>query len=115
EATGLLRDALELGESMAELQRISPPLWGLAETALHDGDLATAISLCERGFEASDRVADSAYLFPFLITGMRAHLGRADHDAARDWLARLEKGLARRAIPGTLPAIDHACGLLQLA
>jgi DNA-binding CsgD family transcriptional regulator/tetratricopeptide (TPR) repeat protein len=115
EATGLLREALELGESMAELQRISPPLWGLAEAALRQGDLSSAISLCERGFDASHRVGDSAYLFPYLVTGMRAHLGCGDHEAAQDWLARSEKGLARRAIPGTLPAVDHASGLLQLA
>ena len=37
-ATGLLSEALALGEPMAELQRLSPPLWGLAEIARCQGD-----------------------------------------------------------------------------
>jgi predicted ATPase/DNA-binding CsgD family transcriptional regulator len=113
-ATELLGEALALGESMAELQRISPPLWGLAETALLRGDFDDATALCERGFELSDEVADAAYLFPFLVTGTRARLAKHDVDGADDWIRRVEKVLARRAIRGTLPAIDHARGLLQL-
>ena len=113
-ATELLGEALALGESMAELQRISPPLWGLAETALLRGDHGDAIALCERGFELSDEVCDAAYLFPFLLTGTRARLAHHDADGAQDWISRVEKVLARRAIRGTLPAIDHARGLLEL-
>ncbi len=114
-AEGLLGEALQLGQVLDELQRVSPALWGLAEVALHRADVEGAIALCERGFQASDRVADAAYLFPFLVTGLRAHLARGDLPAAEDWLARLGHRVAHRAIPGTIPAVDHATGLLQLA
>jgi DNA-binding CsgD family transcriptional regulator len=70
-ATELLGDALRRGEEMAELQRLAPALWGLAEAALLRGDHETAVALCDRGHEASARVGDAAYLFPFLLTGVR--------------------------------------------
>ena len=114
-ANELLGKALDLGRSMAELQRLSPPLWGLAETALLSGDLATAVELCERGYEASAEVGDAAYLFPFLVTGTRAHLAGQDLDGARQWFSRVETAVAARAIPGTLPAVVHARGLIELA
>jgi ATP/maltotriose-dependent transcriptional regulator MalT len=114
-ATELLTEALELGESMAELQRFSPPLWGLAEMALLRGDHETSVSLCDKGFQASGEVSDAAYLFPFLVTGTRARLARQDREGAVDWVARVEEALQHRQIPGTLPAITHARGLLQLA
>ena len=45
---------------MAELQPLSPDLWGLAETALLRGDHDAAIALCDRGHEASARSADGS-------------------------------------------------------
>jgi DNA-binding CsgD family transcriptional regulator/tetratricopeptide (TPR) repeat protein len=114
-ATDLLGDALQQGERMAELQRLSPALWGLAETALLRGDHDLAVVLCDRGQAASARVADAAYLFPFLLTGVRARLARGEVDAAERWLAEVAGALAARAIPGTLVAVDHGRGLLQLA
>jgi DNA-binding CsgD family transcriptional regulator len=100
---------------MGELQRISPALWGLAETAQLQGDFERAIALCEKGFAASNRVGDAAYLYPFLVTGARAQLAQCDPPAAEEWVDRVEQALTRRSIPGTLPAIEHARGLLQLA
>ena len=114
-AEGLLREALAIGEQMAELQRLSPPLWGLAEAARCRGDHEGALALCERGFQASAEVTDAAYLFPFLLTGVRAHLAHNEADAAQAWVDQLAPVLAARAIPGTLPAIDHARGLVLLA
>jgi DNA-binding CsgD family transcriptional regulator len=114
-AEGLLREALAIGEQMAELQRLSPPLWGLAEAARCRGDHEGALALCERGFQASAEVTDAAYLFPFLLTGVRAHLAHNEADAAQAWADQLAPVLAARAIPGTLPAIDHARGLVLLA
>jgi DNA-binding CsgD family transcriptional regulator len=114
-ADGLLREALALGEQMAELQRLSPPLWGLAEAARCRGDHGTALGLCERGFQASAEVTDAAYLFPYLLTGVRAHLAHNEADAAQAWADRVAAVLSARAIPGTLPAIDHARGLVLLA
>jgi DNA-binding CsgD family transcriptional regulator len=49
------------------------------------------------------------------VTGTRAHLGRQDPVGAESWIDRVEETLRRRAIPGTLPAIDHARGLLLAA
>jgi DNA-binding CsgD family transcriptional regulator len=110
-----LREALTEGAQMAELQRLSPPLWGLAEAARCQGDHETTLSLCERGCRASVDVTDAAYLFPFLLTGVRAHLERGDITAAQAWLDRVGAVLTARAIPGTLPAIEHGRGLILLA
>jgi DNA-binding CsgD family transcriptional regulator/tetratricopeptide (TPR) repeat protein len=114
-AAQLLAEALGQGEQMAELQRLSPPLWGLAETARCRGDDDTALMLCERGYTASAEVTDAAYLFPYLLTGVRAHLARGDIDAAQAWSDRAGAVLTARAIPGTLPAIGHSRGLILLA
>jgi DNA-binding CsgD family transcriptional regulator/tetratricopeptide (TPR) repeat protein len=115
QAIDLLTSSLDEAESMNELQRVSPPLWGLAETDLLRGKHESAIDLCERGFAASKMVDDAAYLFPFLLTGTRARLAATDYEGASQWVKRVADVLARRAIPGTLPAVAHAEGLLQLA
>ena len=111
----LLAEALAAGERMAELQRLSPPLWGLAEAARCQGDYDTALSRCERGYQASVEVMDAACLFPYLITGVRAYLARGDTDGAQEWSGRVGAVLTARAIPGTLPAIGHGQGLILLA
>jgi DNA-binding CsgD family transcriptional regulator/tetratricopeptide (TPR) repeat protein len=110
-----LGEARELGESMRELQRLSPALWGLAETASLAGDIDAALELCERGFAASRAVADAAYLFPFLVTGTRARLAAGDPAAAGRWVDEVSAALRHRAIPGTLPAIGHAAALVAMA
>jgi DNA-binding CsgD family transcriptional regulator len=114
-AGSLLGEALATGERMAELQRLSPPLWGLAEAARCRGDHAAAIALCERGYAASVEVDDAAYAFPFLLTGVRAHLARGGTEAAQAWSDRIAALIAARAIPGTMPAIGHGQGLILLA
>ena len=114
-AKDVLGEAREIGERMAELQRLSPALWGLAETALLGGDPDAALRWSERGREASDAVADAAYLYPYLVTGTRAHLAAGDPQGAAAWVRSVAAGLRKRSIPGTLPAIDHAHGLLELA
>jgi DNA-binding CsgD family transcriptional regulator/tetratricopeptide (TPR) repeat protein len=113
-ATACMREAASLGEAMGELQRISPAWWGLASIALLKGDAAEAVTWCERGFSASAKVRDAAYLFPYVVTGTRAYLAKQDLTGARDWLARTTALLEDRAIPGTLGAIDHAAGLVHL-
>jgi ATP/maltotriose-dependent transcriptional regulator MalT len=114
-ADTLLREALAEGEQMAELQRLSPPLWGLAEAARCRGHYGTALTLCERSYQASADVTGAAYLFPYLLTGLRAYLARGDIDAAETWADRVGAVLTARAIPGTLPAIAHGQGLVLLA
>ena len=114
-ATAALEEARRLGEQMGELQRLSPALWGLAEAARLRGDDEEAVALCESAFEASARVRDAAYLFPFLVTGCRSLLGGADPRAAERWVERTAAALEDRAIPGMRPAIDHGRGLVHLA
>ena len=114
-ATDLLEEAFGQGDRMAELQRLSPPLWGLAEAARCQGEYDITLLHCERGYQASADVTDAAYLFPYLLTGVRAHLARGDVDAAQAWSDRVAAVLTVRAIPGTLPAIGHARGLILLA
>ncbi len=110
-----LLGALELAEPMGELQRISPAVWGLAEVALREERFADAVELCERGYRLSADAGDAAYLFPYVLTGTRAYLADRDAKAAREWIDNCAILLKRRAIPGTLPALDHAAGLLALA
>jgi DNA-binding CsgD family transcriptional regulator len=110
-----LDEARRLGEAMGELQRLSPALWGLAELALARGEAAEAIDWCERGHASSTAVGDAAYLYPFLVTGTRARLLTGDPDAAARWVRDVSAVLQRRSIPGTLPSIDHAQGLVDLA
>ena len=114
-AADLLGEAFGQGDRMAELQRLSPPLWGLAEAARCQGDHDTALRHCERGYQASADVTDASYLYPYLLSGVRAHLARGDVDAAQAWSDQVGAVLTVRAIPGTLPAIGHARGLLLLA
>jgi DNA-binding CsgD family transcriptional regulator len=114
-AVASLAEARTLGGRMQELQRLSPALWGLAETALLRGDLVEAIGITEAGFRASATVDDAAYLFPFLVTGTRARLGAGDPLAAGRWVEEVGAVVERLAIPGTTPAVPHARGLLALA
>ncbi len=113
-ARELLTRAGEIGERMQELQRLSPALWGLAEVALRSGDPRASVRLCERGALESHRVEESAYAFPFAVTGMRAHLATGDVDGARAWLDEITALVERRSIPRTGYAIRHAAGLLAL-
>ncbi|HUH16473.1 MAG TPA: AAA family ATPase [Methylomirabilota bacterium] len=114
-AEATLGEARRVGEEMREIQRFSPALWGLAEAAGLRGRAAEAVELTEIGLRASLAVNDAAYLFPYLVTGTRARLDLPDPLAAERWVAEVEAALRRRSIPGTLPAIDHARGLLHLA
>ncbi|MEU4242199.1 AAA family ATPase [Actinoplanes sp. NPDC026619] len=109
-----LSEAASLGSGMRELQRVSPAWWGLAEVALLGGDFRTAVQRCEEGFEASARVRDAAYLYPYVLTGVRAHLALSGPTAAREWLGRAGELIGERGIPGTLGALTHARGLIHL-
>ena len=114
-ATATLGEARAAAESMRELQRLSPALWGLAEVRLLAGDPRGSLVHCMEGLAASSAVDDAAYLFPFLVTGTRAHIQSGDLGAAEAWVDEVAARLRQRDIPGTRPAIDHATGLLHLA
>jgi DNA-binding CsgD family transcriptional regulator len=110
-----LDEARTAGAEMGELQRYSPALRGLAELATLRQAWADAVELTDAGYAASHHAADAANLFPYLVTGTRVRLGRRDLAAAREWVGAVSADLLVREIPGTLPAIDHAAGLIQLA
>ena len=114
-AVRFLEEARRLGDEMGELQRFAPALWGLAECAVLRGDHAAAVALTEAGYEASHAVADAANLFPFLVTGTRARLAQRSRPPPRRGRTRCPPTCRARGIPGTLPAVDHAAGLIQLA
>ena len=100
---------------MGEVQRISPSLWGLAETAQLQGDLDRAIALCEKGF--GHLRAGRGRGVPLSLPG-HGHPGPPGSrgPAGRRGVGRAgRERLTHRSIPGTLPSIDHARGLLQLA
>jgi len=97
EATEHLSRAERLGSGMRELQRLSPALWGLAEIALARGDTTTAIERCEQGYAASAAVHDAAYLFPYVVTGVRAQLAGSGPTAAHVEHIRTKLGVSRRA------------------
>ena len=89
---------------------------GAGRGAPPGGRPATVRSSCAvQGLAASSAVDDAAYLFPFLVTGTRAHLQSGDPAAAEAWVGEIAARLRHRDIPGARPAIDHATGLLQLA
>ena len=115
DAREALSTARELGVQMQELQRLSPALWGLAEVERLTGNVAAGLVLVAEGLAASAVVRDAAYLFPFLVTGTRLHLANSDPGAAARWVEEVGTLIEARAIPGTLPALDHARGLLHLA
>jgi DNA-binding CsgD family transcriptional regulator len=110
-----LSTARDLGARMGELQRLSPALWGLAEVERLTGNVTAGIELIDEAMAASAAVADAAYLFPCLVTGTRLHLAAGNPGAAANWVERAGALIRHRSIPGTLPAIDHATGLLHLA
>jgi DNA-binding CsgD family transcriptional regulator len=114
-ARGWLDEARAIGEQMRELQRLSPALWGLAEMAALRGNHADARELTVAGRDASARVSDVAYLVPFLVTGTRARLRLGDVADAAAWVEDVGERLGKRSVPGTVPAIRHAQGLLALA
>jgi DNA-binding CsgD family transcriptional regulator/tetratricopeptide (TPR) repeat protein len=114
-AARFLDEARVAGEDMGELQRFSPALWGLAECAVLGNDHAAAVTLTEAGYDASHGCGDAANLFPFLVTGTRARLAQQNLAGAQEWADRVSTDLHVRGIPGTLPAVDHAHGLIRLA
>ena len=115
DALTALEEAVEIGERMSEVPRVLPALWGLAEQAVLDQRWSDAARLCERGRVSSAAVDDAAYLYPLLVPGTRALIQLADPVAAESWVTQVGTALRHRSIPGTLPAIDHSRGLLQLA
>jgi DNA-binding CsgD family transcriptional regulator len=115
EALRALNESLELGERIGEVQRTAPAMWGLAELALREGRADEAERWCESGCAASEAISDVAYLFPFVVTGVRAHLKRRNVTAAKEWVERCARAIGLRPLAGTEHAVSHARGLVAMA
>ena len=74
-AAAYLHEAARAGRAMGELQRVSPACgdWPRRRCCAATSD--AAVEWCERGYAASAPVRDAAYLFPYVVTGVRAYLG----------------------------------------
>ena len=113
-ATNELDVALQFGTTSEEIEFIMPPLWGMAEVALQDGDPDRAFALCRNAFERAASLGERSLLTPFVVTGVRAaqQAGRPMEAAA--WLQACVSHLA--LIPGVAgAALDHGRGLVALA
>jgi DNA-binding CsgD family transcriptional regulator len=106
--------AIALGERAFWLDILLPARWGLAESALHAGDAATAIGECEAAVTLARRHDEWGLLAPFAVTGVRAFQIDGQPEAAARFLGQLERALGPvRHIAE--PALAHARGLVQLA
>ncbi|HEY7522944.1 MAG TPA: AAA family ATPase [Candidatus Limnocylindrales bacterium] len=114
-ARTLLRSSAQEAEVMAELLRWSPPIWGLAETALLSGRPAEAIELARRAAAAYRTTEDTTLFAPYAVTGTRALLALGDPVGAASWVEEAERILATRSRPGPMIAVEHSHGLLLRA
>jgi DNA-binding CsgD family transcriptional regulator/tetratricopeptide (TPR) repeat protein len=115
EADARLQESLALAERLGELLRIAFPLWGLAESALLQGDARRAVQLTERVLSLSSAVRDAALLTPSIVTGARARIALRDPTAVTRWLERTRELASARAIPAAELACEHARGLWLVA
>jgi DNA-binding CsgD family transcriptional regulator len=112
-ARTVLEASLAIGRSTDEVDLVMPPLWGLAETALVDGDAETAVAHCEAALSLAIASDERAHVVPLLVTGVRAYQALRRPDAGERWAQRVREHLAdwQRAEP----ALAHADGLVRLA
>ena len=114
EARQWLEESLVSGRRIDEVQFILTPLWGLAETDLVSGDLASAIARCEEGWSTASSTGERALFIPFVVTGTRALIAARRPDDAERWSAQARDHLAGwESVAG--PALSHADGLVRLA
>ena len=116
-ATGVARleleEALRYGESSEWVDGILPPLWGLAETALLEGDPERAAAICHDAMDRARLVDERVGLLPFVVTGVRAEQAAGRPDAAETWFAECVAWLSGPAWSRS-PALDHGKGLVAL-
>ena len=114
QGTEELELALRFGETSEEIDLILPPLWGLAEAALLDGDPDTAFARCQEAMDRARAVDERVHLAPFVVTGVRAAQAAGRHTEAAAWSASCAKYLA--SIPAVAAAaVEHGRGLVALA
>jgi DNA-binding CsgD family transcriptional regulator len=114
EARAQLGDGLELGLKSEAVDLILPPLWGLAEVALQDGDPTRAFELSQDALDRATAVGERILFVPFVVTGVRAAQAAGRPLAAATFLDASSALLA--PIPDIArPALDHGRGLAALA
>jgi len=109
-----LEAAAALAERAFWLDVLLPARWGLAESALHSGDTATAIRECEAALAFARKHDEWGLLAAFAVTGVRAYQADGQPEAAARFLGSLERALGPVAHIAE-PALHHALGLVQLA
>ena len=113
-ATDELSEALKFGETSEAIDLILPPLWGLAEAALLDGDPVRSAALCQDALARARTLGERIGLAPFVVTGVRAEQAAGRPAAAATWLAACAAELS--GIPTVAgPALEHGRGLVALA
>jgi DNA-binding CsgD family transcriptional regulator len=113
-ARSLLEESRRFGDDSEMLEWRLPPAWGLAETAVLDGDPAAAIELCEAALDVVVANGERSLLVMFVVTGVRAYQAAGRPADADRWLARCAAHLAATPAFGRA-ALDHAAGLVALA
>ena len=115
-AMAVLDEARAAGEEMRELQRFSPALWGLAECALLRGDVSASVALTAARIPGVARCRGRCEPVPVPRHRDPRPAGAAGLPSQRrSGRTPVGDDLRRRRIPGTMPALDHAAGLIALA
>ena len=112
EARRRLAESLETNLHIGDAELVLPTLWGIAELELVAGNPVAATAACEDAL-ARSLAGERALLVPFVVTGVRAALGRHRPDEAERWLDRVRDHLAGWELAAT--ALAHADGLLKLS
>jgi DNA-binding CsgD family transcriptional regulator len=114
EATAELSAARDFGEQSEAVDMILPPLWGLAEIALQQGEPDRAATICRQALERGRAAGERLLLAPFVVTGVRAEIGAGRPAAAAAWFEDISAEM--RAIPDVArPALEHGRGLVAMA
>ncbi len=114
EARRWLEESLTAGMRIGEVQFILTPLWGLAETELAAGNVASATERCEEGWRIASGAGERALLIPFVVTGTRSLLAARQPAEAERWVVRCREYLVGWE-PVAEGALSHAEGLVRMA
>ncbi len=113
-ATAELTAAFRFGETSEAIDLILPPFWGLAETALLDGDPRRAVELCQESHARARAASERILVAPFVVTGVRAFQAAGHPSLAAGWLEACTEIL--QAVPTVADAaMEHGRGLVALA
>jgi DNA-binding CsgD family transcriptional regulator/predicted negative regulator of RcsB-dependent stress response len=112
-ARTMLAESKRFGDESEMLEWRLPPAWGLAETAVIDGDPTAAIEICEAAFESVTARDERSLLAMFIVTGVRAYQAAGRPSDAERWLSRCAAHLAPTPAFGRA-ALAHGAGLVGM-